>query len=275
MPDTLPGEARPPAKQKLTEEERRAKEAVLFDSNLGVLSNLLHSKTFDGHLVTPVKVPCGAATSVCEDDITLDQYSDYEDVKRYFKVGLSTVYATPALAKIDKEWQVYSKHVDKRHYSVVYRKCGERGCNYCSQHPIRCKDVLVDLPTPEQGALFYAPTPAADDSGQYKTYLEMKAAGKKLVYKPAGGLSVVTGRCTEPGCCWVFTSAAVKERHVRLVHRKKESRKSGSDSMHSECDSAPQAKKQKVYKTCNVCLKAFPSAHYLTKHKQEAGHKKK
>ena len=48
-----------------------------------------------------------------------------------------------------------------------------------------------------------------------------------------------------------------------------------ADSMHSECDSAPQAKKQKVYKTCNVCLKAFPSAHYLTKHKQEAGHKRK
>ena len=48
-----------------------------------------------------------------------------------------------------------------------------------------------------------------------------------------------------------------------------------ADSMHIECDSAPQAKKQNVYKTCNVCLKAFPSAHYLTKHKQEAGHKKK
>ena len=98
---------------------------------------------------------------------------------------------------------------------------------------------------------------------------------KKLAYKPARGLSAVTGRCTEPGCCWVFASAADKERHVRLVHRKTESHKSGSDSMHSECDSAPQAKKQKVYKTCNVCLKAFPSAHYLTKHKQEAGHKKK
>ena len=48
-----------------------------------------------------------------------------------------------------------------------------------------------------------------------------------------------------------------------------------ADSMHIECDSFPQAKKQKVYKTCNVCLKVFPSAHYLTKHKQEAGHKKK
>ena len=46
-------------------------------------------------------------------------------------------------------------------------------------------------------------------------------------------------------------------------------------AVHSECDSAPEAKKQNVYKTCNVCLKAFPSAHYLTKHKQEAGHKKK
>ena len=135
--------------------------------------------------------------------------------------------------------------------------------------------MLVDLPTPEKGALFYAPTPAADDSGQYQTYLEMKAAGKKLVYKPAGGLSAVTGRCTDPGCCWVFASAADKERHVRLVHRKKESRKSGSGSMHSERDSAPQAKKQKVYKTCNVCPKAFPSAHHLTKHKQEAGHRKK
>ena len=98
---------------------------------------------------------------------------------------------------------------------------------------------------------------------------------KKLAYMPAGGLSAVTGRCTELGCCWGFASPADKERHVRLVHRKKECRKSGSDSMHSECDSAPQAKKQTVYKTCNVCLEAFPSAHYLTKHKQEAGHKRK
>ena len=64
----------------------------------------------------------GGWVQVSKTNITLDHYSDYEDVKRYFKVGLSTVYATPALAKIDKEWQVYSKHVDKRHYSVVYRK---------------------------------------------------------------------------------------------------------------------------------------------------------
>ena len=40
--------------QKLTE-ECHTKEAELFDSNLGVLSNHLHSKTFDGHLVTQVK----------------------------------------------------------------------------------------------------------------------------------------------------------------------------------------------------------------------------
>ena len=85
-----------------------------------------------------------------------------------------------------------------------------------------------------------------------------------------GRLSAVTGRCTEPGCCWVFASAADRERDVRLVHRKR-----GSDSMDSECDSTPLAKKQKVYTTCNVCLKAFPSAHYLTKHKKETGHKKK
>ena len=39
--------------------------------------------------------------------------------------------------------------------------------------------------------------------------------------------------------------------------------------------SAPLTKKQKVYTTSNVCLKTSPSAHYLTKHKQEAEHKKK
>ncbi len=33
---------------------------------------------------------------------------------------------------------------------------------------------------------------------------------KKLAYKPAGGLSAVTGRCTEPGCCWAIASAADK-----------------------------------------------------------------
>ena len=46
----------------------------------------IRPSTLDGHLVTPVKIPCGATTSVCEDDITLDHYSDYADVKRYFKV---------------------------------------------------------------------------------------------------------------------------------------------------------------------------------------------
>ena len=40
----------------------------------------------------------------------------------------------------------YKRHYSQ--YSVVYRKFGEHGCNYCSQHPIQCKDVPDYLPTP-------------------------------------------------------------------------------------------------------------------------------
>jgi len=97
-------------------------------------------------MFTPVKVPCTSSTTVQVGGVEhkLEHYSD--QVKRYFKVGISTVYSTPELAKIDKEWQVYCKHVDKRQYSVVYRKCEERGCGRCSQHPIECRDVLRSLP---------------------------------------------------------------------------------------------------------------------------------
>ncbi len=52
QPDSLPGEQLPPAKQKLTEEQRLTKEAELFDSDLDMLPNILQTKTSDGHLVT-------------------------------------------------------------------------------------------------------------------------------------------------------------------------------------------------------------------------------
>ncbi|XP_070176491.1 uncharacterized protein [Littorina saxatilis] len=265
LPDRLVGERFPPSRQKLGGQERREKEAILFDSNLAVLSNVLESKTFDGHQVRPVKVPCTTTVP------GLQRYNDYENVKRYFKVGISTVYSTPALAKIDKEWQLFSKHIDKRHYSVIFKKCGERACSHCFQHPIECRDVLDALPTPEKGALFYAPTPSADDS-HFKTYLELKTAGPDTAYTTSLGVGGVTGRCTEPGCCWVFGSAADENRHTRLVHRTKCAR--GKRESDRDIDGTPPAKKTKYYTTCRVCDKTFPSPHYLNKHKTETGHKK-
>jgi len=100
----------------------------------------------------------------------------------------------------------------------------------------------------------------------------MKAAVPTPQFKPSEGLCGVIGRCSEPGCCWVFSSAADRERHTRLVHRKK-SRKRGCSESEGTAGSSP-AKKAK-YTTCSVCDRVFPTPHYLNKHKKEMGHMKK
>ena len=87
------------------------------------------------------------------------------------------------------------------------------------------------------------------------------------------GLCGVIGHCSEPGCCWVFFSAVDRERHTRLVHRKKESRKRGCSESEGTAGSSP-AKKAK-YTTCSVCDRVFPTPHYLNKHKKEMGHIRK
>ena len=272
LPDKLPEETLPPAKQsKLSGDQRRSKEATLFDSNLDVVNNILDGKSFDGQPITSIKVPCDDCRSihVGDQEYKLQHYNDYETVKRYFKVSLSTVYATPELASIDKEWQLFSKHVDKRQYSVVYRKCTDEGCDYCTKHPIRCNDVMASLPARGGGSLFYAPVSSAN--GQYKTYLEMKTSDRHANYVPDEGLSGVTGRC-EDGCCWVFASAADRDRHMRLVHRRRHGAKRCGGS--GDSVDAP-AKVRARYTTCKECHKDFPSPHYLLKHKKDTGHMQK
>lgn len=94
-----------------------------------------------------------------------------------------------------------------------------------------------------------------------------------LSYEQLCAVPMLFEQQAEPGCCWVFGSTADRDRHTRLVHRqKKDSRKRGSNS---DSDSAPPAKKAKVYTTCKECDKTFPSAHYLNKHKKETEHKNK
>ncbi len=81
--------------------------------------------------------------------------------------------------------------------------------------------MLRSLPQRQQGAIVYAPLPA--DEGHFKTYLEMQTAVPPPQFSPSEGLRGVIGRCSEPGCLWVIASAADRDRHIRLVHRKKES----------------------------------------------------
>ena len=164
---------------------------------------------------------------------------------------------------------MYSRHIDKRPYSIMFRKCDNRSCSHCTQHPVELKDVMQSLPTRQQGALFNAPTPATDDS-HYMTYLEKKAAGKDVQYKTTHGLRSQVECCTEPGCFWVFSSAADSERHMRLVHRQK-GRKRAADS-DTVAEGAFRVKKAKAYTVCRMCNKTFSGPHFLKKHRKETGH---
>ena len=64
---------------------------------------------------------------------------------------------------------------------------------------------------------------------------------------------------------------ADKDRHLRLVHRKKDIRK----RLFSGEEKESEAKRVKSYVVCKFCDKSFPTPHYLAKHKRETGHVQK
>ena len=151
------------------------------------------------------------------------------------------------------------------------RKClpalGEKPCPHCTANPSRADpSVWKDLPSREDGGLFFSPVPSSSHPEHYHTFLEMKAMkreGRLMKIVPDGCFSDLEfGRCDIEGCFYVFRYAIDRVRHLMLCH----------GATRKETNTIGFICKFKL-PSGELCGFKAATQHYLNVHKSEEGHK--
>ena len=265
LPATLPGEDRPPSKQPhLSDDQVLEKEAIIHDHAIGLVASYWKDKTFDGHPVESICVPCASPAKELE--------SKWQDKLTAFShAGVQALKADKSMVDLKKQYRFFVRHIDRRNYLLSFTKCVDDSCNHCTRHPVKSVSSMSLLR--QCGGLF-TPTPDPRHPGHFKTYLQMVTDTTLLKEKPAaadeflGHLQAgeaALERCDE--CKYVFLSAADQLRHNRIAH-------GGASSSAAGKDEEKQAKELVCsYKDgSSTCGLAFPSYYGLLKHKREARH---
>ena len=136
---------------------------------------------------------------------------------------------------------------------------GDVPCSFCKKHPARSSAQLIkDLPRKEQGGLFYGVCPDPKHAGHNKTFLQLIKEKPKIL--PDGDI-LDAHRCEVEGCLYVFKSNADSVRHMKIIHEKQ-----GQEAhpMGFTCHFIVDG---------TACGMKFNSQWFLTRHKNETGHK--
>ncbi|KAJ8030165.1 hypothetical protein HOLleu_26495 [Holothuria leucospilota] len=111
LPDKVPGESLPPCKQRnLSEDERKAKEEIVFNEAMGRVCQYLHGKQFDGHDINCSYVKCNAPQS---------GYKDHEELRQAL-VGPVGNLENHRLHNIRNDYTFAVKHMDRRLASLTF-----------------------------------------------------------------------------------------------------------------------------------------------------------
>ena len=245
----------------ISEEQRKAKEAVVFDEAVVEITDVHWNRTvFDEFPVIPVPVKCS------------DQFpSDHEQVSKFLKAPLREIRDGSTYANLIQEFRFLLAHVNRHYNEIMFLKCQESGCTHCTQNPVRAKEVFSFL-TGRKMKLFY-PLPSSEHVGHFSTYLEMcskkpeqlpEADSHLPSYKDNDGL----GRC--PHCPnFVFLSKTEKKRHFQVYHPKKRIciPKHSLSKKKFKCNHKLSANR--------VCGQMFNSIYKLRKHRKNSSHQAK
>ena len=207
----LIGEDKAPVDQySLSEEERKQKEAIVFDNAMQQVLRYWVGQVFDGHPITGTFRPC-----LEQED---RKYTDYGLVHKVVADGsLVTLQRNPEL---HEELKFAVKHSERRLREITVKKCEDSECDWCVRHPVRAKHAMAFV---RQQGNMPSPIPSDTTPGSFKTYLEVKElpnTGPVDEHMPGlrerreKGL----GMCSI--CpCYVFESARDKQRHMSILHR--------------------------------------------------------
>ena len=275
--DVLPGEKESPAEQKsLTEEERNAKEKIIFDKAMDEASSLISTASYAGDNIQCTWVEC---LSVCEKS----DKETFEEIHQFTEGPLKLIRSKEC-AHLVKRYKFYCRHLHRQHNSITFVVCKNDKCSHCSY--VYTADVMekpnsTDLKprtkwkaTENIQKLGYRipdPEPSEELPGHFLSYIELdgKYRNKKLPtadeHQPSNKKIDV---CQDKGCRgYVFFSENDRKRHNKLCHDNKRQNESTSisDSPKIQGDSQKASK-------CQVCDRVFASPHHLRVHKKNANH---
>ncbi|KAJ8040034.1 hypothetical protein HOLleu_14220 [Holothuria leucospilota] len=192
----------------LTAEERRTKEAIVFDSAMGRLSEYWHGAQFDSHPVTVYSEKC---TEVDR------PFNDYIDVHGALKTATRKKLKGTNDA-LQAEIDFLARHSDRRIGELTMLKCEDTNCDHCSGSVPSSALLKVRL----HGGM---PTPVTDTSickegdSHYFTYSQ----AIRRQFQPPDEEMVIfqlkeLGKCDVKGCRYVFASKKDLAQHSKLFH---------------------------------------------------------
>ena len=210
LPSVLEGEEEPPCRQSdISDEERRMKEAVVFDKAMDLVkSRYWGGAKFNGSEVTTHYKPC------------LEEEHPYSDYKETHKLLTGPIAHARNNKEITKELRFLTKHVDRKSNELIFMKCYDPRCAFCVQHPVKAVQVWNFLR--ERDFKWFNPVPSTSHQGHYKTFLEMLEMETTALQTGDANLpcSISLDRC--PFCpSYLFMSEAEKKRHLDILHHDK------------------------------------------------------
>ncbi len=163
LPDTLPGEDWPPCSKGLPPDEKKRKEAAVFDSAMERVGIYLDDVKYNGHRVTTSFVPSNS--SECH-------YDDHSHVKTI--LGSSgSAESLHRDTSLRDEVLFMTKHIDRRIGFIIIVKCNDTNCDHCQSNPIRAQNAVERI-----GVKFPSPLPSETVPGHFLSY-----TGKYVITK--------------------------------------------------------------------------------------------
>ena len=174
--------------------------------------------------------------NVCKVDTTFKPcleknfpYDDYETVHKILTGPMTTLRNSKELLG---KMRFAFKHVDRKSNELIYLKCVDPRCEYCTSNPNKAVDAWKYLKERE----FKWPNqePLTSHTGHFQTFMEVERIDKDFISTGDTGLpcTINVGKC--PYCpSYIFMSDTEKRRHMSVSHsdKRKTVAKSGRKSI--------------------------------------------
>ena len=149
--------AAPSTSINLTQEERKAREALVLDNAMTETNKYWDGQCFDGHRIQSLHHPCLAPSSPFHDCVKVHSLTSAGSKAR--------LQEHPALLA---EIQFVVKHVKRRPRELTLIKCTDQSCTFCKVHPVRAGHAMAEIHA--NRGVNLPPTPSANFPRHYKTY---------------------------------------------------------------------------------------------------------
>ncbi|XP_070560361.1 uncharacterized protein [Ptychodera flava] len=209
LPDRLDGDDSSPfaRRNRMTKQERRKKEAKVFDKAMELLCRYWSNTEHHGF-------PVSTRYEKCSEDVPR-LFNDYERVHHLVQQAGVREIRRPENNDVREELDFTIQHVEKQIGTIVFCKCTREDCHHCSSNPVIATEAVTFL----CNTGLPAPVPSEDAEGHFLTFIQ--AASQPRFPEPNRHMpryqELGIGMCDK--CpSYTFSSAAEKTRHKRLFH---------------------------------------------------------